>query len=168
MNTENLKKFNIFDDLSNKEIDLLTKKIEPKSYAKNEMIMKEGEPGDSILFLLSGEINITKSLTLSTNKNGTKDNREKEFIRCKAQDNIIIGEVSLFGNNHKRTASAKALENCEIGAINKKDFFNICNSNNEVGYKVLKNITGIITKKLIDTNHQVLKLTTAFSLLIDN
>ena len=84
MNTENLKKFNIFDDLSNEEIDLFTKKIKPQSYAKNEIIMKEGEPGDSILFLLSGEINITKSLTLSTNKNDAKDkiieNIEKKKI----------------------------------------------------------------------------------------
>ena len=34
--------------------------------------------------------------------------------------------------------------------------------------KVLKNLISIITEKLIDTNHQVLKLTTAFSLVIDN
>ena len=168
MNTENLNDFKIFDGLSNTEIDLFLKQIKSTSYHKGEMIMKEGKSGDSLLFLLSGEINITKSLTLSTNKNEAKDNREKEFIRYKAQDNIIIGEVSLFSNDHERTASAKALENSDIGAINKKDFFDICNSNNEVGYKVLKNLIGIITEKLIDTNHQVLKLTTAFSLVIDN
>ena len=168
MNIDNLKNFKIFDGLSDAEVKLFTEKIEPKSYAKNDMIMKEGESGHSILFLLSGEISVTKSLTLSTNKNQSKDNREKEFIRYKAKDNIIIGEVSLFNTDHKRTASAKALKDSDIGAINKKDFFDICNSNNEVGYKVLKNLIGIITEKLIDTNHQVLKLTTAFSLVIDN
>ena len=168
MNIDNLKNFKIFDGLSDTEVKLFTEKIKPKSYAKNKMIMKEGEFGHSILFLLSGEISVTKSLTLSTNKDEAKDNREKEFIRYKAQDNIIIGEVSLFSNDHERTASAKALIDSNIGAINKKDFFDICNANNEVGYKVLKNLIGIITEKLIDTNHQVLKLTTAFSLVIDN
>ena len=54
----------------------------------------------------------------------------------------------------------------EVIDLEKKDFFDICNSNNEVGYKVLKNLIGIITEKLIDTNHQVLKLTTAFSLVM--
>ena len=102
---------NSFDGLNNTEVKLFTEKIEPKSYAKNDMIMKEGESGHSILFLLSGEISVTKSLTLSTNKNQSKDNREKEFIRYKAGDNIVIGEVSLFNNDHKRTASAKALIN---------------------------------------------------------
>ena len=57
-------------------------------------VMKEGDVGGSILFLLSGKINITKSLTLSTNKNNAHDNSEKEFIRCKASDKIIIGEIN--------------------------------------------------------------------------
>ena len=43
----------------------------------------------------------------------------------------------------------------------------ICNGNNTVGYKVMKNLSGIITKNLINSNNKVLKLTTAFSLLID-
>ena len=168
MNIENLNDFKIFDGLSNTEIDLFLKQIKSTSYHKGEMIMKEGKSGDSLLFLLSGEINITKSLTLSTNKNEAKDNREKEFIRCKAEDNIILGEVSLFSSDHKRTASAKALTECNIGSIDKKDFFDICNTNTEVGYKVLKNLIRIISGKLINTNHQVLKLTTAFTLVIDN
>ena len=168
MNTENLNDFKIFDGLNNTEISLFVKQIKSKSYHKDEMIMKEGKSGDSLLFLLSGEINITKSLTLSTNKNEDKDNREKEFIRCKAEDNIILGEVSLFSSDHKRTASAKALTKCNIGLIDKKDFFDICNTNTEVGYKVLKNLIRIISGKLINTNHQVLKLTTAFTLVIDN
>ena len=168
MNTENLNDFKIFDGLNNTEISLFVKQIKSKSYHKDEMIMKEGKSGDSLLFLLSGEINITKSLTLSTNKNDDKDNREKEFIRCKAEENIILGEVSLFSSDHKRTASAKALTKCNIGLIDKKDFFDICNTNTKVGYKVLKNLIRIISGKLINTNHQVLKLTTAFTLVIDN
>ena len=168
MNRENLNNFKIFDGLSNTEINLFAKQIKSKSYLKNEMIMKEGTSGDSIFFLLSGEINITKSLTLSTNKDRAKDNREKEFIRCKAGDNTILGEVSLFTTDHKRTASAKALTDCNMGLIDKKDFFDICNTNTQVGYRVLKNLIKIIAGKLINTNHQVLKLTTAFSLVIDN
>ena len=32
----------------------------------------------------------------------------------------------------------------------------------------MKNLSEIVTKNLVDSNHKVLKLTTAFSLLIDN
>ena len=47
------------------------------------------------------------------------------------------------------------------------DFFDICNKNTKVGYKIFNNLLKVITQKLISTNFQVLKLTTAFSLIID-
>ena len=48
------------------------------------------------------------------------------------------------------------------------NLFEICDRNHDVGYKVMKNIANIITKHLIKSNHKLLKLTTAISLLIDN
>ena len=61
-----------------------------------------------------------------------------------------------------------ALVNCSIGFLSSKDFFDICNSNNEIGYIVIKNISKLLSKNLIKSNHQILKLATAFSLIIDN
>ena len=169
MKNNDLNNFKIFNDLNNNEIQLFIKKIQSNTYKKNDLIMKEGDEGHSILFLLDGEINITKALTLPTNKNDdNNDNREKEFIRCTAQDNIIIGEISLFSNDSKTTATVKALTDCNIAYLERKDFFEICEENTDVGYKVINNLIKIITQKLINTNHQVLKLTTAFSLVMDN
>ncbi len=171
MKTDNnrIKKFKIFNDIDDNGIKLFLDKLQLKSYKKNDVIMKEGDEGHSILFLLDGEINITKALTLPTNKNDDddNDNREKEFIRCKSENNIIIGEVSLFSSDSKRTATVKALTNCDIAYLERKDFFEICKKNTDIGYKVINNLTQIITHRLIDTNHQVLKLTTAFSLIVD-
>ena len=78
------------------------------------------------------------------------------------------GEISLFSEDNKRTATVKALSKCHIGYLNKEDFFSICEQNKDIGFKTLNNLTKIMTQRLIDTNHQVLKLTTAFSLIIDN
>ena len=168
INSNKIQKFEIFNDLNNDDIQLFSKKMQFKSYSKSDIIMQEGDDGHSLLFLLNGEINITKALTLSTNKNNDDDNREKEFIRCKSEHNIIIGEVSLFSEDSKRTATVKALTNCDIAHLEKKDFFKICEDNPSIGYKTINNLTKIITKRLINTNHQVLKLTTAFSLIVDN
>ena len=130
-----IKKFKIFNNIDDKGTKLFLDKLQLKSHKKNDIIMQEGDEGHSILFLLSGEITITKALTLATNKNN--DNREKELIRCKAENNIIIGEVSLFSKDSKRTATVKALNNCDIAYLERKDFFegpnikgkpNSCNS----------------------------------------
>jgi CRP-like cAMP-binding protein len=168
IDSNKIQKFEIFNDLNNDDIQLFSEKMQFKSYSKNDIIMQEGDDGHSLLFLLNGEINITKALTLSTNKNNDDDNRQKEFIRCKSEYNIIIGEISLFSEDSKRTATVKALTDCEIAYLEREDFFKICDHNSSIGYKAINNLTKIITKRLIDTNHQVLKLTTAFSLIVDN
>ena len=99
MKNNNLKEFEVFNDLDDKQVNLFAEKLKMISYKKKDTIMSEGEEGNAILFLMDGEINITKALTLSTNKSEINDTREKEFIRCKASDNVIIGEVSLFSKD---------------------------------------------------------------------
>ena len=79
----------------------------------------------------------------------------------------MLGELALFSPDKKRNASVKALENCEVAEITFEKIFEICNNNHAVGYKIMKNLSEIITKNLINSNNKVLKLTTAFSLLID-
>ena len=58
-----------------KEIEYFVKKIDINNYVSNEVIIKEGDNGNSILFLLDGEINISKALTLPTNKYKELDHR---------------------------------------------------------------------------------------------
>ena len=46
-------------------------------------------------------------------------------------------------------------------------FQTICNDNNEIGYKVMMNLAKILSRKVLETNQNVLKLTTAFSLVLE-
>jgi len=160
-------KYKIFNNLNNDEIDLFIKKISTERYKKNQVVISEGDIGDSIIFLLSGEISITKALTLSISKSNNSNVVEKEFSRLTSEQYISLGENSLFNQNNKRTATIKTLSECELGFLNNKDLFSICEKNYKVGYKLLKNLNEIITQNLIKTNHQILRLTTAFSLLVD-
>ncbi len=161
-----LNKYAIFHNLSHDEIAEFSTKIKVKSIKEGQVIIKEGDVGDSLIFLLSGEVSITKALTLNTNSM-EEDAREKELIRIKSEYHSVFGEISLFSENDARTATITALTNCDIGILMKHDFFDISDKKPEVGYKITANIAKILSKNLIDTNHQVLKLTTAFSLILD-
>ena len=168
INKEKFNEYPIFEELESKEIQEFTNRMEINNYSIDEIIIKEGDNGNSILFLLNGEINISQALTLLTNKYKDHDNREKELIKLNSgKDTISLGEVSLFNVDKKRTATVKAITKCEIARLGFNDLFKICNNNKDIGYKIMKNISKIITKQLIASNHKVLKLTTAFSLLID-
>ena len=164
-----IKTFKIFNDLSDNEIELFTKHVKIREYKKDDTIINEGEEGASLLFVLDGEIIITQALTLTTNKFDKNDTREKQLTNLNSKDHkIMLGEIALCSPDKKRNATVKAVIDCQIARLPFNKIYNICNSDNSVGYKVMKNLSEIVTKKLVDSNHKVLKLTTAFSLLIDN
>ena len=163
-----LNTFPIFVNLSDKEIELFTSKLILKDFNKDDAIITEGEEGHSLLFVIDGEIIISQALTLATNKTDENDNREKQLTSLNSRDHkIMLGEIALFSPDKKRNATVKAVANCKIAILSFDKFFEICNSNHSLGYKIMKNLSEIVTKNLISSNHKVLKLTTAFSLLID-
>ena len=158
----------LFKNLNEKDINIFLEKITINSFKKNDIIIKENEKGQSILFLINGNIAISQALTLKTNKYDHTDNREKELIRVDStKSSFTFGEISLFNEDKKRTATVKATSDCIIGKLNFNDLFQICESNHNLGYQIMKNIGTIITTQLIRSNNKVLKLTTAFSLMVD-
>ena len=165
----NLNTFPFFANLSDNEIKLFTSNMMILNFKKNESILTEGVDGHSLLFVLEGEITISKALTLITNKTDENDNREKTLTKLNSKDaKIMLGEIALFSPDKKRNATVIAIEDCKVAKLDFNKIFEICDKDTMLGYKIMKNLSKITTKNLIDANHKVLKLTTAFSLLIDN
>ncbi len=79
----------------------------------------------------------------------------------------LFGEMSLFDKDDRRSASVKAITECQLCQLMKDDLFSICDQNTDIGYKVMKNLSKILSKKVSETNQNVLKLTTAFSLVLE-
>ena len=165
--TELLMEFSIFNGLDKTQIDKFLKLIKIDEISENEDIIKEGEIGDSLIFLFDGTVSITKALTLMTNKTAV-DTREKEMTRLDSKLRPVFGEMSLFNDEDKRTATITALTKCNIGILSSKNFFLICDNDTYVGNIVMKNIASQMADNLRKTNQQVLKLTTAFSLILES
>ncbi len=162
-----LQEFEIFSTLSLEEIEQFCRIITPLQFNKGELIIVEGEIGDSILILLDGEVEITQALTLKTDQVQT-DLREKSLIHLSSQKRPFFGEMGLFSDDYKRSANVKAVSVCEIGKVAKHDFFRICDSYPQIGNKVMQNVAKVLTRRLKQTNQNVLKLTTAFSLILES
>ncbi|UCH11454.1 MAG: cyclic nucleotide-binding domain-containing protein [Fidelibacterota bacterium] len=167
ISAEQLNGFDILADLTAKERKLFSARLKERSYAAGKTIFNEGDPGGAIYFLLSGEVEISQSLTLSMSTSGEYDQRDKSIIRLAGDHNPVFGEVSLMSSEDKRTATVKALSNCRMGLLIEEDFFKIVDGNREVGYKVLRNLCRIISDRLVIANRNVLKLTTAISLILE-
>ncbi len=162
---EDLKEYEIFNGLDEDQIQWFCKVIKAINFNKGDTIIREGEKGNSILLLLNGKVEISVALTLRTHPQ--RDTREKNLICLSHENHPFFGEMSLFLPDDRRTATVKAATNCDIGRIAKTDFFHICNDYPEVGNRVMQNIAKVLSHRLTQANQNVLKLTTAFSLIIE-
>ncbi len=163
---KNLGNYRVFSNLSEDHLVMFRKVAEIKEFKANSMIFDEGDVGDSLYLLLDGDVEINQALTLQLGK-GDYDTREKSIIRLTSDFNSCFGEMSLLGSDDKRTAGVRAISDCKMAVIMKEDLFTICEANPELGYIVMLNVAAIVTDNLIKANQNVLKLTTAFSLILE-
>ena len=162
-----IKNFSLFDKLDQTEVENFIKIMKFNEINKKEILIREGDHGDSIILLLSGKVSITQALTLK-NKNAVSDNREKMLTRLDADKFPFFGEISLFNEVDKRTATITAISDCEIATLDDDDILRLCDEDPKLGYKIIKNLAEKLASNLERTNNQVLKLTTVFSLILDN
>ena len=161
-----LKQFQIFNKLDENEIIKFQKKMKIINVPDGQNFIVEGDIGDSIYLLLDGQVRINQALTLSMHKGGL-DNREKAIINLSADVKPLFGEMSLFDKEDLRSASVKAITECKLAQLMSDDLLAICDKYPDIGYKVMKNLAKILSKRLVETNQNVLKLTTAFSLVLE-
>jgi len=166
MNNNQLNQFQIFDDLNDDQISQFHSALKEVMIDKGKKFITEGEQGDSIYLLLSGSVEINQALTLSMNK-GESDNREKAILKLTSEMHPQFGEMSIFNEGDRRTANVRAETTCTLARLDKSDLYSICDANPEIGYKVMRNLGRIISGNLVKANQNVLKLTTAFSLILD-
>ena len=167
MDINELKQFQIFKNLNEDEILRYQKKMKIIKVPEDQNFIVEGDIGDSIYLLLAGQVRINQALTLSMHKGGL-DNREKAIINLSADVKPLFGEMSLFDKEDRRNASVKAITECELAQLMSEDLLAICAKYPDIGYKVMKNLAEILCKRLVETNQNVLKLTTAFSLVLES
>jgi len=166
MNNNQLNQFQIFEGLNDNQISQFHSALKEVTIDKGKKFITEGEQGDSIYLLLSGSVEINQALTLSMNK-GESDNREKAILKLTSEMHPQFGEMSIFNEGDRRTANVRAETTCTLARLDKSDLYSICDANPEIGYKVMRNLGRIISGNLVKANQNVLKLTTAFSLILD-
>lgn len=164
---ETLSHYEIFAGLKEEQIEHFCNRLQILEFAAGETIIQEGAIGNSILILIKGAVEISQALTLHTNVSGI-DTREKSILKLSAESRPFFGEMSLFSDDDRRTATVKAIDACTVARIDKVDFFEICNNHPEIGNLVMQNIARVLCSRLKQANQNVLKLTTAFSLLIES
>jgi cGMP-dependent protein kinase len=160
------KKVSLFQHLDEIQIKKIMNIMKISEVKKNEMITREGEFGDSMFILLKGEVEISKSLYISPLR-GDQSLQEKALNRLTEGSHSFFGEMALFLEKPERTASIKAVINCTLAVLEKKGLLTILDKDPIIASIIYKNISVELCKRLIKSNKDILKLTTAFSLALE-
>jgi serine phosphatase RsbU (regulator of sigma subunit) len=111
MQTQLFENLPLFADLPPEEIALIASVLRRMNYSPGEVIFKEGEPGDRLLIILEGQMEIVKAL-------GTTD--EHRFARRGPGD--FLGEMSLLYPDGRRSASVRASTPAQTLEMTRADF----------------------------------------------
>ena len=109
---------------------------------------------------------ISKSLLLSpfSSENSLQ---EKALNRLTEQHHSFFGEIALFLDKPERSASIKAVRPCSLAVLQKEELLLMLDKDPTIASIIYKNISAELCIRLIKSNKDILKLTTAFSLALE-
>ncbi len=151
-------------ELTPLEVDLLFAACQEVRFAAGTEIMKEGDLGDSLYFFLSGEVDVTKALTLAVGHQGFRQG-EKSFVKLVAGTVGIFGEMSVL-EDAPRAATITASSDCVLYELKQEAFSRLCAEDPRLGVKLLQSIAVTLSRRVRKGNDEVLKLSTALSIAL--
>ena len=122
-------------------IDEIVRRAQLQKFAKGESLCHQGDPGDSLMIVLSGSLKVT---------NITADAKEVvlDFLKAGA----LIGEIAAL-DGRERTANVVALEPTETVVIFRRDLMPVLRQSNEAMFALLEGLCARIraTNALVES-----------------
>jgi CRP/FNR family cyclic AMP-dependent transcriptional regulator len=162
-----LQKTDLFKNLDFPQIKTVLGICRKVKFSENDIIMKEGDVGDSLYIILEGTVEVIKSLVISNL--GEDEYREavknKVFTKIDEKSHAVFGEIALL-EECKRTATIRAITDCIFYEIKKDDFLRLMETDSISGCKILLNLARIVSARLRKADEDTIKLTTVLSIVL--
>jgi type IV pilus assembly protein PilB len=137
--THYLQKIDLFSALSYEECLLVESKLRRREFPPNQVVVKEGGPGDSMFFINGGSVEVRK-----------KDpNTGIEFLLTELKAGTCFGEMSLL-TGKPRTATVRTLEPTLCGALESSDFEEMIRAHPKVALALSR----VLAQRLEESNEQ--------------
>ena len=157
-----IRKSFIFSSLEDDQLSEILKIMRERRFKKDEIIMQEGEKGDTMYLVIEGEVGVSKSLTMKFGDNDFRQT-EKVLTSFKPDDHVVFGEMALIGQD-SRSASIVARTDCLFLEINRADFLKLVEARPRLGVMILMKLSELLVNRLKRSSEDIIRLTTALSI----
>ncbi|GAB4375300.1 MAG: hypothetical protein Kow009_10630 [Spirochaetales bacterium] len=134
-----LSRIEIFQDLKERELSILTTRMKRKEVPKDTLIFQEGDEGKEMYIVLSGSIGISVNLPDST-----------ELPLAQIQAGNFFGEMSII-EQAPRSATCRTLEDSVFLTLDAASFYEILEHHPKVALKIMNRMVGILSRRLTAT-----------------
>jgi len=140
-----LKTVSIFSGLDEDEIQRVAGICAERRYREGEIIFVEHTEGDELFGILDGEVSISLELT--------SEDDAMPLVTLRAGD--VFGELSVVDES-PRSATARAMTDCLVLVIGKKDFDALMEADHDLGFKVMRNLARLVSQRVRSANQKIL------------
>ena len=134
-----LKSVELFDGLSEEELDAVLGICHQRIFTAGEVITQQGQPGDELFVIQEGFVEVL-------HKESHSDSGPKTVVNL--GHGQIVGEMALVDHG-RRSATVRAIsDETIVQVIQRDDFEHLCDSNHHLGYTVMRNIAADLSFKL--------------------
>ncbi|HET6922531.1 MAG TPA: cyclic nucleotide-binding domain-containing protein [Anaeromyxobacteraceae bacterium] len=134
-----LRRSPLFDQLSPAELEVLAELSRPRRFARGQVIVEEGELGDSLYVLVAGEVEVLR-------RDGSED---KTLARLEPPE--FFGEMALI-DREQRSATVRAVSDVAALQLTAQNFTAFRKQSRDGFTFVVINIARALSSRLRETN----------------
>jgi phosphoserine phosphatase RsbU/P len=138
MDINKIKRLPLFSELPDSEIENLGASLQARVYPPGTIIMYEGDSSNSCYILLDGTVEIIKEL-----------GKEDERVLAIRADGALLGEMSLFSQDRRHTASVRAVSEVRLLQMTGADLDMLLKRQPQLAYKVVD----LLSKRLEESEN---------------
>ena len=140
MDLKLIKQAAIFSTLEEDELERVAEICKEQSFKFGQTIFKEGEPGNRLYIISTGDVRISRVVPGSG-----------EEALTVLKPGACFGEMAVFDRS-ERSTDAIANTDCTLLTISRSDFEILLDFNRDIAYKVLWAVVRLLCERLRITN----------------
>lgn len=142
---DELKSVSIFTDLNPDELGRIGELCVEKSCGGDEVVFVEHTEGSEMYLILEGKVSIQLELA----------NEDDVMPLVSLGKGDVFGELSVVDSS-PRSATARALDDSRFLVLTKEDFDNLMESDHTLGFKVMRSVAKLVSRRVRATNQKIL------------